>query len=166
METTDVHVINNVSLEGLWSDWLFSNGSLDESEPLANLVKVALLTDRRALDEDILPDPDDDDKRGWWGDYEAEIVWDGWPIGCRNWVFARSKIVGVEAREGSTMMRIEQSCREAMQPLVDKRICTAFDVIVERVDRQRIDATIIIYRGPRREIELRFQDLWTEIREA
>lgn len=164
-ETTDIKVVNVASLAGLWDDWLFTSGRLDETEALANLVKVAFLTDRRSGDGEILPDPDSDDRRGWWGNYQAEEIWDGWPIGCKNWLLLRSKIVGSAAEEGSTLARVEQYCREALAPLVEKRICTHFDIEVERTERQRIDATIVIYRGPKKEIVLRFQDLWSEIRE-
>ena len=42
---SDIRVINVTNLEGIWADWLLkSNNTLDESEQLANVVKVALLT--------------------------------------------------------------------------------------------------------------------------
>lgn len=173
--TTDIHIVNNRSdLRGIWADWLFNpHGLLDETEVLANVVKVALLTDRRADIREILPDPDSNDRRGWWGDLEAELVWDGWPIGCRNWLLTRAKIVDSNAAEGSTVVRAEEYTRTALQPLIDRRICTAIDVVAERVFVQgtsptasRIDVNVTVFRGPREEIELQFQDLWAEIREA
>jgi len=171
---TDIHIVNNASIEGVWDDWFMnSEGLLDESEVLANVVKVALLTDRRAGIREILPDPDSNDRRGWWGDLDAEEIWDGWPIGCRNWLLSRAKILGPGASEGATVVRAEEYTRLALQPLIDKGVCTAIDVVAERIlsdatqtQLHRIDVTVKIYRGPREEIELKFQDLWSEIREA
>lgn len=171
---TDVHIVNHASLAGIWDDWLMnSHGFLDESEVLANVVKVALLTDRRADIREILPDPDSSDRRGWWADFEAELIWDGWPIGCRNWLLTRAKIIGAQTSEGATVVRAEEYTRLALQPLIDKGICSAIDVVAERVFVQgtspqahRIDVHVTVFRGPREEIELQFQDLWNEIREA
>ena len=39
------------------------------------------------------------------------------------------------------------------------------EVIVSRVTKQRIDALVRIYRGPALEVELRYQILWSGIRE-
>jgi phage gp46-like protein len=39
-----------------------------------NTVKLALLTDAIADPADILPDPDSNDRRGWWGDLDAETI--------------------------------------------------------------------------------------------
>jgi hypothetical protein len=36
-------------------------------------------------------------------------------------------------------------------------------VWAERTDRQRIDATVTIYRGPKTAITLRYQILWDEL---
>lgn len=171
---TDVKIVNHASLAGIWDDWFMNDhGLLDESEVLANVVKVALLTNRRADMAEILPDPDSDDRQGWWADFDAEFVWGGWPIGCRNWLLARAKILGAQTSEGSTVVRAEEYTRNALQPLIDKRICTAIDVVAERVlvqgtspQAHRIDVHVTVFRGPRAEIELQFQDLWNEIREA
>ena len=165
---TDIHIVNKFIVGAIWDDWLLNdyNGLLDETEVLANVVKVALLTDRIADIREILPDPDSTDRRGWWGDFEAEGIWEGWPIGCRNWLLTRAKIVGPESFEGATVVRAEEYTRLALQPLIDKSICTAIDVVAKRVDIHRIDVNVTVFRGPREEIELQFQDLWSEIREA
>lgn len=160
---TDIRIVNITDLSGVWTDWLFkSSGLLDETEELANLIKVALLTDALASEDDVLPNPDDSNRRGWWGNYEAETVWDGWPIGCKCWLLSRAKITGTGAREGSTLVRAEQYVRSALRPLIDKRICSRISVKAERAEQQRINVLVTIYRGPRDEIELRFQGLWTE----
>ena len=171
---TDIHIVNKFTNLAIWDDWLFNeHGFLDETEVLANVVKVALLTNRRADMSEILPDPDSDNREGWWGDFDAEVIWEGWPIGCRNWLLGRAKIIGPGTSEGATVIRAEEYTRNALQPLIDKRICTAIEVVAERVKIQgtssqihRIDVNVTVFRGPRAEVELQFQDLWSEIREA
>ena len=144
-------------------DWLLrDDGTLDDSEALATAVIVALGTDRLAAKEDILPDPDSTDRAGWWGDMDAEELFNGWPIGTKLWLLKRTKIVGPEDPEGATVARVEQYIAEALQPFVTNRIATSFDVEAWRVGLERIEAVVVIYRGPNRPIEMRFQVLWTE----
>jgi phage gp46-like protein len=144
-------------------DWsLLSNGTLDDRDALSSAVIVALGTDRLADLSDLLPDPDSTDRRGWWGDFDSEEVWNGWPIGCRLWTLQRDKIDGPGSRRGSTVVRVEHYIREALQPFVDRRIASSFSVKAHRVGKERIDAFIQIFRGPIRPIELRFQVLWSE----
>jgi phage gp46-like protein len=145
-------------------DWsLLSDGTLDDTQALASAVIVALGTDRLALPDDILPDPDSTDRAGWWGDLDAAELFDGWPIGTRLWLLKRAKIVGPEDPEGATVARVEEYISEAIQPFVDLRIASAFDVEATRVGVERVDALVVIYRGPKTPVELRFQMLWQEI---
>jgi hypothetical protein len=48
--------------------------------------------------------------------------------------------------------------------MIDKRLCTAIDVEATKGSIERINVLIRLYRGPQQQIELRFQDLWDEIR--
>jgi phage gp46-like protein len=145
-------------------DWaLLDDGTLDDTQALASAVIVALGTDALANPGDILPDPDSTDRGGWWGDMDAAELFGGWPIGTRLWLLKRSKIVGMEDPEGATIARVEQYIREAIQPFVDQKMATSFDVEATRVGVQRIDTYVVIYRGPKTPVELRFQVLWDEI---
>jgi phage gp46-like protein len=145
-------------------DWLLLNdGTLDESQALATAVIVALGTDRLANVTDVLPDPDSTDRRGWWGDLDADVIWNGWPIGCRLWLLHREKITGSGAQQGSTLVKIKFMIQEALQPFIDLRLASAMYVDVERVDVQRINVLVRLYRGPKTAIELQFQILWQDI---
>jgi phage gp46-like protein len=145
-------------------DWLLlDDGTLDDSQALATAVIVALGTDRLAGPDDILPDPDSTDRAGWWGDMDAEELFNGWPIGTKLWLLKRAKIVGPEDPEGATLTRVEQYISEALQPFVDMKIASSFDVEAWRTGLQQVEATVIIYRGPKAPVELRFQVLWDEI---
>jgi len=156
---------NIMSLHAIWMDWLLKpDNTLDETEELVNVVKVALLTHALVEPDDILPDPDSTDRRGWWGDMDAETIWDGWPIGAKIWLLSRAKITPAEAREGSTLVRAEEYCRIALQPMIDRRMCRSIEVEATRGTIERINVSVRIYRGPLPQIELRFHDLWEEIR--
>jgi phage gp46-like protein len=148
-------------------DWLLlDDGTLDDTQALCTAVVVALGTDKLADPWDELPDPDSTDRRGWWGDLECEEIWDGWPIGSHLWLLQRAKILGPGARQGATVVRVENYIRDAIQPFLDRRIGSRQDVVVSKVDDQRIDALVRIYRGPDLEIELRYQILWSGIKVA
>lgn len=160
----DLRLFDIVSPFAVTFDLLQKRDNLiDETEALATAVIVALSTDRLALPDDILPDAADSDRRGWWADTNAERIWNAWPIGCRLWLLERHKITGFEARQGSTLARIDQYIREALRPFVEMRICSGFDVTVTRTELQTIVARITIYRGPLPAIQLQYQALWNEI---
>jgi phage gp46-like protein len=158
---SDLRLKTNFSLEGVTMDFLMRDtGFLDEREELATAARVALGTDRRADDRDILPDPDSTDRRGWWGDLDAEEIWGGWPIGTKNWLLTRAKITQAPAEEGATVDRARRYTQEALQPFIDKRIATQMSVVATRTELQRIEVEAKIYRGPSNEIDLRYQVLW------
>jgi phage gp46-like protein len=162
---TDIRIVSKADLWTTVSDWLLlPTGLLDESEELANYAKVALMTDRLSDIQEIRPDPDSDDRRGWWGDYQAEL-WRGWPIGTKNWLLTRAKINDTPSFEGDTVVRAETYTREALQPLVDIRMCSAINVRAARVGTERIDVGVVLYRGNLPEVALLFQDLWAAMRE-
>lgn len=136
--------------------------SLDEREELATAVRVALGTDSLSDFGEIIPDIDSTDRRGWWGDIEAEAIWGGWPIGCKNWLLTRAKITESPSSEGSTLERARQYTIKALQPFIDKRIASQIDVEAFRTELNCIEVHAIIYRGPESEIDLRYQILWQE----
>jgi len=147
-------------------DWLLkADGTLDTDQALATAVIVALGTDALADRDDILPDPDSTDRAGWWGDLEAQEIWGGWPIGTKLWLLKRSKIEGPGSERGSTVVRVEQYIRDAVQPFLDRRIASRMEVEAERTGVNAVSATLRLYRGPRLAVELRYEVLWDEIAE-
>ncbi len=152
------------SLEAVTMDWLLTDaGQLDEREELASAARMALGTDALASADDVLPDPDSTDRRGWWGDMDAAEIWDGWPIGTKAWLLSRAKITNTPAMEGSTLGRAKQYTLDALQPFADRRIASQVTATATRAtDLQTIEVDAVIYRGPLAEIELRYQQLWQE----
>ena len=145
-------------------DWrLLSDGTLDDAQALHTAVAVALGTNALASVDDILPDPDSSDRQGWWGDMDADVIWNGWPIGSKLWLLQRSAISSPDFKQGSTMTKITNYIKNCMQPFVDRKIASQFDVVSVRVDAQRIDAQVRLFRGPKAAVDLMFQIHWTEI---
>jgi phage gp46-like protein len=145
-------------------DWLMSDQNLlVDGYDLQSAVIVALGTDALAPPDEELPDPDATDRRGWWGDMDADEIWGGWPVGCLLWLLHRAKITGPLSRQGSTLGRAEGWTREAMLPFTQRRIASRIDVLADQIDTQRIDVGVVIYRGPDRAIELRYNELWEEL---
>jgi len=160
----DIRVIPITTPVLLTFDWLQTPaGLLDETQALADAITVALNTDATADINEVLPDPRSDNRRGWWGDLDADKIWGGWPIGSKLWLLSRTKILDSTAREGSTVARAEAYCRAALKPFVDNGICSRIMVNAAQTSIQRIDATIVAYRGPKSTIALEFQPLWQEV---
>ena len=165
----DIRLVQNLAFPkySVTIDWnLLDDGTLDTDQQLATAVIVALGTDALASREDLLPDPDSTDRAGWWGDLEAEQIWNGWPIGCKLWLLRRSKIEGAESERGPTVVRVEQYIRTAIQPFIDRRIASRMHVDVERIGVETIGALVRLYRGPRLAVDLRYEILWEDIVEA
>jgi phage gp46-like protein len=161
----DIRLVQNTAFPkySVTVDWnLLQNGALDETQALATAIIVALGTDGLADPFDVLPDPNSTDRMGWWGDLQAEEIWDGWPIGCRLWLMRRAPILPTAAKEGGTLIRIENYISEAIQPFIDRRIASSFQVEATRTGRNSVNALVRIYRGPNLEIDLEFQILWDE----
>jgi phage gp46-like protein len=145
-------------------DWLMTDQNLiADGYDLQTAVIIALGSDALAPPDEPLPDPSATDRRGWWGDMDAEEIWGGWPLGCLLWLLQRAKITGPLARGGSTVARADGWTRDAMNPFVERRIASRIDVDAERVAIDRIDVGVIIYRGPQPVVELRYAELWDSL---
>ena len=144
-------------------DWLQCDQNLIvNGYDLQSSVIVALGSDALAPVDQELPD-NSTDRRGWWGDMDAEEIWGGWPVGCLLWLLKRAKITGPEARQGSTLARAEGWTRDAMNPFVSHQIASHIDVAAVKTDLQRFDVSVTIYRGPEAAIDLRYAQLWAEM---
>jgi phage gp46-like protein len=160
----DIRLVPITNVDVVTLDWLQTpTGQLDETNELITAILVALNTDAEASPTDVLPDPRSTDRRGWWGDENAATIWGGWPIGSKLWLLTRAKILDQNAREGSTIARVEAYVGAALQPFVTAGICSSFTVKAWQHDAQSIYATVKIYRGPKTAIQLEFQPLWTEL---
>lgn len=106
-------------------DFLFSENDLESEDGLFTAALISLFTDRRAYDDDVLPDPQSDDRRGWWGDLASTEV-DGDQIGSRLWLLERSKVLP------EILTRAEEYAREALEWMVEDGIAAKVEVFAER----------------------------------
>ncbi len=101
VQVPDVRIVQNNQYPAydVTLDWsLLPNGTLDDTKALATAVTIALGTNALADPSEPLPDPDSTDRGGWWGDMDAELIWNAWPIGSKLWLLRRSKIVNAGRR--------------------------------------------------------------------
>jgi phage gp46-like protein len=159
----DIRTVSNSAYPNysLSIDWqLLSTGEIDATMALATAVVVALGTNALADESDPLPDPDSTDREGWWGDFDGDVIWNAWPIGTKLWLLRRSAIESAQSRAGSTQAMAMNYIRMAIQPFVDNKIASTYEIVSMRVTRQQINAIVRLYRGPRRSIDLMYQMLW------
>jgi len=111
----------------LAGDLLFNEVSQDlETESgIRTAVIISLFTDRRANNDDVLPDPNSTDKRGWWGDLASPDV-EGDRIGSRLWLLSREKTVE------TTVPKTKGYITESLEWMLDDKIAKKIDVEVER----------------------------------
>jgi phage gp46-like protein len=117
-------ILNEDYLEG---DFVFESNDLATDLELHTAVLISLFTDRRAADDDTLPDPSSSDKRGWWGDLNSPDV-TGDQIGSRLWLLSREKATMEVVR------RAEQYAKESLQWLIEDGVAATVNVTAERVE--------------------------------
>ena len=98
-------------------------GGLQARNALQTAIVIQLFSDARALDDDLLPDDLDPDRRGWWGDGIARIEEQGlYNVGSRLWTLRRS-ILNKETADKAHDMVLE-----ALQPIVDQGAVARFEI--------------------------------------
>lgn len=83
---SDVKTLYNGFLEG--ADLALDGLGLIPDGGLETAVILSLFSDRRAADDDTLPDGSDD-RRGWWGDLVP--LYPDYQLGSRLWLLSREK---------------------------------------------------------------------------
>lgn len=84
----------------------------DTTKALETAVILSLFCDRRAQDDDDIPE--DTDRRGWWADAYAVVTNDKW--GSRLWQLERGKA------SGGALLFAREAAEEALQWLIDDGI--------------------------------------------
>jgi phage gp46-like protein len=135
---SDVKLIWNRAAQS--ADIAIVNGDLVTDDTLETAVIISLFSNRRADDDDVLPDfvnaqmPGSGDRRGWWGDhYAPELLaaivagigvtpqpTDRW--GSRLWLLRREKDLA------SVLARAKEYAQEALQWLLDNDVASAVNV--------------------------------------
>lgn len=108
------------------ADIVTEYGDVVKEDGLETALILSLFVDRRANDDDILPDPDSTDKRGWWGDQINPYI-EGDQIGSRLWLLKRSKTTD------ENLVRAKEYAMEAIQWLVEDGVAAKVEVTTERI---------------------------------
>jgi len=97
---------------------------LESDAGLETAVIISLFTDRRAKPDDILPDSNNPDRRGWWGDLVPNIEND--QIGSRLWLLSREKTLE------NALIKAKEYAKEALEWFIKDKVVKKIDVSAER----------------------------------
>lgn len=145
----DIHTFWDVT--NIRGDWQVSGAALASGDDLTTAVLISLFTDRRANDDDTLPDASND-RRGWWGDLDQDV-----PIGSRLWLLSRSKLAP------SVALAAKGYIAEALRWLIDDGVAAAVDVVTSIVMPNRLNAVVTITRATGTKQSLQFNWAWNAL---
>lgn len=131
-------------------------GGLRSAAPIETAIALCLLTDARARAHDDLPSFVED-RRGWWGDQvDVEETRGEGDLGSRLWTLQWARL------NEDTVERAEALAREALAPLIARRVCQRIDVRAEALaGENRIDLDVRAYGATgNRTIARRFALIW------
>jgi phage gp46-like protein len=134
-------------------DFRLTRSDLDPGRDLETAAIISLFTDRRAADDDPLPDAGG--RRGFWGD--TFPVKPGDRIGSRLWLLHREK------RTPQTLARAREYAREALAWMVEDGVAEQVETLVA-YDKYRLDIMLVqvdIYRPTGKE-SLKFDYAWMQ----
>ncbi len=121
----DIRISWDVDL--MEGDFAFVTGiqDLESDAGLETAVIISLFTDRRARVDDPLPDLDNPDRRGWWGDLALPEV-EGDQIGSRLWLLERAKTTE------DVLVRAKEYTEEALAWMTEDGVAEKVEVESER----------------------------------
>ena len=128
---------------------------LESESGLETAVIISLFTDRRARDDDELPDHNNSDKRGWWGDLVAEVADD--QIGSRLWLLERAKTTE------NVLVKAKEYATEALSWMIEDGVAKGIVVEAERQGiegNDRLALLVKISQSDGRETALKFNTKW------
>ncbi len=142
MAVDDIRIIWDAEFQE--GDFLFDSvvQDLEADNTLETAVIISLFTDRRAKIDDSLPDPNNLDRRGWWGDLVSPVVIDD-QIGSRLWLLNREKTLE------DVLVKAKEYAKESLQWLIIDGAAVKLVVIAERQGEEgndRLAIRVEIYR--------------------
>lgn len=139
------------------ADLSLIDSDLASDRGLMTAVLLSLFTDRRAETDDKPPSGDDRDRRGWWADQFADV--EGDRIGSRLWLLDRAKSTN------ETKLRATEYVREALAWMIEDRVVSSIDVVIEVTKRDLLIA-IGLQRPGRDPVTFRFAHTWNHLQEG
>ncbi|MFN4328296.1 MAG: phage GP46 family protein [Limnobacter sp.] len=133
-------------------DFVVSAGALASDQDLKTAVMISLFTNRRAEDDDQLPEASMS-RQGWWAD-----VFQPSRIGSRLWLLAREK----QARQ--VVVRAREYAREALQWLIDDGVASQVLVTTEVVTQGVLGLQVEVIRNQAQPARFKFDLAWQQVR--
>ncbi|MGV6478767.1 phage GP46 family protein [Pantoea agglomerans] len=130
-----------------FAGWQLSGGDLDKGNDLESAVLISLFSDRRADTDDAT---DDNDRRGWWGDSDEEL------LGSRLWLLNRSPLSVAVAR------RAEVYAQESLAWLVGDGVMSSVSAVGTIVRPDRLYLTVTLNRPDGSSHQYKFNWLWRD----
>ena len=135
-------------------DLALSGADLTADDGLETAVIISLFSDRRADDDDAIPDGSND-RRGWWGDTYADI--EGDKIGSILWLLSRSKQVPDVARQAKGHIE------EALSWMIEDGVTQSVSVVCEWYATGILAAAITLVRPNGTPLTMKFANLWEAV---
>jgi len=144
-------------------DWAISGGALLQGYDLQNAVLISLFTDARAPDSWMPPPGWNGGRRGWWGDTFEAAPTDGGvplaPLGSGLWLLSRR----AKSDAGALLIEAQQTCRTALQWLLDTGVAAVVDVRCQWQAPQRLGIAVRIVRPSGTAENFTFGWAWQEL---
>lgn len=150
----DIETFADMTNSGLVCDYAVANGSLAADHDIKTAVLISLFTDRRAEDDDALPNPGGS-KRGWWAD-----ALNTRRIGSRLWLLSREK----QLRE--VVLRAKEYAEEALAWLVEEGVARSVEVTAEIAGPGVLALSVSVSRETAAPARYKFDFAWAGAREV
>lgn len=135
---------------GGFADIATAGSDLQTDDGLETALMISLFTDRRISVDEELP-AGEVGRRGWWGDIG------GLPsdrIGSRLWLLSREKVLP------EVIARANEYAREAVQWIVQDKVATRVEVVVESTRFEELDIQISVFRTGGNIVKSRYSYNW------
>lgn len=129
-------------------DLAMEDGDLATDEGLQTAVILSLFTDRRALEEDRLPDGTGD-RRGYWADAYRDR-----PHGSRLWLLHREK------EHEEVLRRAKEYAEEALDWLIEDEVADTVEVTAWTAGRDTLALQVVIRRGGESVLDQKYDYVW------
>jgi phage gp46-like protein len=133
-----------------------SGQDLEHDSGLETAVLISLFTNRRADDDDVLPDQESTEIQGWWGDLASPEI-EGDQIGSKLWLLGREKTTE------DILARTKLYVEEALQWLIDDGVAAKIEVETDRsgtIGTDVLALSVKIYEVAGRETSLIYKVQW------
>lgn len=117
-------------------DMIIEDGDLKPDNGLETAALISVFSDKRVTLEEL--PPGEFDRRGWWADLISDPIED--EIGSKLWRLETAKI------NNETAVELESVLIEAFQWMLDNGLASKLIVNAQRVESNRIDGSIKIFK--------------------